>query len=92
GHLLPPIGEVTWRSPDYPRAAAGSGLPSARAQAWEPGVRHVAVALCVLERCVEDGADQLRRDRAEGIAGPWVGVRPTLVGKGQVEPLPRSIR
>jgi hypothetical protein len=28
GHLLPPIGEVTWRSPDYPRAAARAGLPS----------------------------------------------------------------
>src|SRR5579875_1436468 len=90
GHLLPPIGGVTWRSPDYPRAAAAeAGLPSARSQVWEPVVRHVAVALCALERCAEEDADpQLRLECAERIIGPWVRVLRNLVGDGQVEPLP----
>jgi hypothetical protein len=90
GHLLPPVGAVTWHSPDYPRAATESGLPPARAQVWEPVVRHVAVALCALERCAEEGADpQLRLDCAERITGPWVRVLRNLVGEGQVEQLPK---
>src|SRR5579884_2983431 len=43
------------RSP-RPRGKGEAGPPSARSQAWEPVVPHVAVALRAPERCAEEGA------------------------------------
>jgi hypothetical protein len=100
GFLFPPVagtGEaVTWRSLDYPtaahreQAAAGPGpAPAARAQVWEPVVRHVAEALCTLESTGEPGADAYLRLRSEAeIIGPWVRILRHLVGEEEPE-LPR---
>jgi hypothetical protein len=98
--LLPPIvgGEMrlTWRSPDYPAAArredagrAGSPETLARAQVWEPVIRHVAEALCALESTAQAGVDAYLRLRAEAeITGPWARILRYLVGEEEPE-LPR---
>ena len=87
---------MTWRSPDYPVAArredAGVDVGSrtlARAQVWEPVLRHVAEALCALESTSQPGADPYLRLRAEAeIAGPWARILRYLVGEEEPE-LPR---
>jgi hypothetical protein len=72
-YLFPPTGGVTWRSPDYPAAAAAAaddaqeGMPpSVRHYAWEPVLRHVAAALCALEHAAENqGNPQLHLDAVD---------------------------
>lgn len=98
--LFPPIavaGEaITWRSLDYPRTAerehAGersSLTATARAQVWEPVVRHVAEALSALESTGEPGGDPYLRLRTEAeIVGPWARILRHLVGEEEPE-LPR---
>jgi hypothetical protein len=93
GFLFPPIvsGErrLTWRSPDYSLAArredaAGqrSTQASARAHVWEPVIRHVAEALCLLESTAEAGTDPYLRLRAKAeITGPWTRILRYLVGE-----------
>ncbi|HEY7201967.1 MAG TPA: hypothetical protein VIC57_17225 [Candidatus Dormibacteraeota bacterium] len=103
GFLFPPVtdpaGPLTWRSPDYPAAAAiadagasgaeGGPRRSLRAQVWEPVIRHVAEALCALESTGEPGADAYLRLRAEAeITGPWARTLRHLVGEEEPE-LPR---
>jgi hypothetical protein len=103
GFLFPPItdpsGPLTWRSADYPAAAAiadagdsgaeGGPRRSLRAQVWEPVIRHVAEALCALESTGEPGADAYLRLRAEAeITGPWARTLRHLVGEEEPE-LPR---
>ena len=102
GFLFPaiqdPQGTLTWRSPDYARAATIADAPGAegtrprtstRAQVWEPVIRHVAEALCALESTGEPGADAYLRLRAEAeITGPWARTLRHLVGEEQPE-LPR---
>jgi hypothetical protein len=104
-YLFPPVEdngrELTWRSIDYPQAAAVAArqqphegvLPSIRPHVWEPALRHVALALCALEHSARAGTDpQLRLDANERITGSWVRTLCNVVGDGHVEELPRPIR
>jgi hypothetical protein len=100
-YLFPPARGVTWRSPDYPRAAAEedrqSGQddrsPSVRAQVWNPVLRHVAKALRALEDTSAASTDpQLRLEAEARITGSWVLVLGNLVGHRQTARLPHPIR
>jgi len=104
-YLFPPVEgngrELIWRSVDYQKAAAVAArqkategvLPSVRPHAWEPVLRHVALALCALENSGRAGTDpQLRLDAEERITGSWVRILRNVVGDGHVEQLPRPIR
>jgi hypothetical protein len=104
-YLFPPVGAetgrpITWRSVDYPAAAAEAARrdgheavrPAARPHVWEPVVRHVAKALCALEECGRTGADpQLRLETDERITGSWVRTLRNLVGEAPIEPLPQPV-
>jgi len=99
-YLFPPVActgiTLTWRSIDYPAAAKrvdksadGATWTSARADVWEPVIRHVAEALCALEATGQPGADPYLRMRAEAeIVGPWVRILRYLVGDEEPQ-LPR---
>jgi hypothetical protein len=98
--LFPPLQRgdrvvVTWRSVDYVAIATGQAQPKATgsaalADAWEPVIRHVAEALCALERTGEPGADPYLRLRAEDeLSGPWLRILLQLIGQRSPEDLPR---
>jgi hypothetical protein len=95
GSLFPATGRggetLTWRSPDYSSAnGLGQDGLEARAQVWEPVIRHVAEALCLLERTGQADADPYLRLRAEAeITGTWLRVLGYLVGEEHPE-LPRQ--
>jgi len=86
---------ATWRSIDYVAIATGQAQPkttasAAMADAWEPVIRHVAEALCALERTGEPGADPYLRLRAEDeLSGPWLRILLQLIGQRSPEDLPR---
>lgn len=91
--LFPPVvsdgTRCTWRSAAYPDAAGRDGdrgrravHSAARADVWEPVIRHVVEALCLLERTGQPGADPYLRLRAEAeISGPWARILLYLVGQ-----------
>jgi hypothetical protein len=100
--LFPPVrdrgGRVVaeWHSPYYADHArsewefgrtGGEVAPgSARPAVWEPVVRHVAVALCVLEQTALPGADPLLRIRAEDdITAGWLRTLHRLTGSDAPE-------
>jgi hypothetical protein len=96
-YLFPPARGTTWRSADYPRAAAEEDQdgrsPSVRAQVWDPVLRHVAKALRALEETSAAGTDpQLRLEAEARITGSWVRVLGNLVGQHQTERLPGPTR
>jgi hypothetical protein len=99
-YLFPPLGDVTWRSPGYARAAAArarqGGLEdpswSLRAKVWYPVLRHVATALCALEATSPARTDpQLRLEAEARITGTWVQVLGNLVGDRQTGRLPHPV-
>jgi hypothetical protein len=100
-YLFPPVGDVTWRSADYPRVASEQprqgaqhgASPSVRAQVWEPVVRHVATALRALEETSAAGSDpQVRLEAQARITGSWVLILGNLLGQHQTARLPDPIR
>ncbi len=96
-HLFPPIGDVTWRSPEYTAAAhaitsapheprMGIGSGPVQPLVWEPVIRHVAIALAALEAVRQSGADPYHAMRVQTeISGPWVGTLRHLLGKSPTE-------
>jgi hypothetical protein len=99
-YLFPPVGDVTWRSADYPRMASEQAhqgahhgtSPSVRAQVWEPVLRHVAIALRALEETSGAGTDpQFHLEAEARITGSWVLVLGNLVGQEQTARLPKPI-
>src|SRR5215469_1069945 len=81
--------ELTWRSVAYseparkhPSTTRVHDPTSPGAQAWQPVIRHVAEALCLLETTGQAGVDPYLRLRARAeIAGPWARVLGSLVGE-----------
>ncbi len=63
---------------------------NARAQVWEPVVRHVARALAALEATERPDADAYRAPQVQvEIARPWVGILRSLLGPSSRELLDR---
>jgi hypothetical protein len=98
GSLFPPVASngttLTWRSTEYPAAAEAAvhnrTQASPRTDVWEPVVRHVTEALCLLDWTGQAGADPYLRLRAEmEIAGPWLRTLLNLVGEEEPQ-LPRQ--
>jgi hypothetical protein len=100
GFLFPAIGsddgELTWRSLAYSEEArrrlstSGSSVPTSRAaDVWQPVIRLVAEALCLLETTGQAGVDPYLRLRARAeIAGLWAQILAYLVGEKEHD-LPR---
>jgi len=89
--LFPPMlrgtATVTWRSPTYgelaglEEASEGAAGP-ARAQVWEPVIRHLTEALCALEATGKPGADPYLRIRAKlEIVNSWADILRNLLGE-----------
>jgi hypothetical protein len=89
--LFPPIlrgtANVTWRSPNYGELA---GLEEAtvvaagpaRAQVWEPVIRHLTEALCALEATGKPNADPYLRIRTKAeIVNSWADILRNLLGE-----------
>ncbi|HEX4214828.1 MAG TPA: hypothetical protein VIA06_16035 [Candidatus Dormibacteraeota bacterium] len=90
--LLPPIevegGEtIGWRSADYPARAWALWEVSREerwrelAAVWEPVVRHLAEALCLLEDTADEGDAYLRLRAKDEISGPWLTVLRAITGE-----------
>ncbi len=61
-------------------------LTDARAQVWEPVIRHVARALAALEATERPDADAYRALQVQAeITGPWVGILRQLLGPSSRE-------
>ncbi len=93
-YLFPPIGEVTWRSLGYQAAAqAQARVPArglvggpGRAIAWEPVIRHAALALAALEATEVSGADPFHAIRVHAeVSGSWLSTLRHLLGKSPAE-------
>lgn len=85
--MASPRGAVAWRSPEYPLVApakdANEASPALR-HIWEAVVRHVARALCSLEKAAQPEADPtagiLLQDH---LTGPWLRTLWPLTGQAQ---------
>jgi hypothetical protein len=100
GHLFPPAAAVTWRSANYPQAVAWTASRGAHASrgsrtpihAWEPVLRHVALALCALEESgTADSSPHLRLEALARIIGTWGTVLDALMGEKTAD-IPRTVR
>jgi hypothetical protein len=101
GHLFPPVGGTTWRSPAYPDASRMCAAPDdaivsnrpRRSAVWEPVVRHVARALAALEATERAGADAYHALRVQAeLSGPWIRTLRYLLGEspGELQRLPAA--
>jgi hypothetical protein len=79
-------GAISWRSLQYPAAAAPqntSEATQALAHIWESVIRHVTKALCALETSAAPSADPVAAILTEShIAGPWLRTLRALTGEG----------
>ena len=88
--MFPAIDGVTWRSLQYPAAAASRNSTSqhrdrvsgpGRALAWEPVIRHMARGLAALEAAEQPAADPYHGMRVQAeISGPWIDTLCHLLG------------
>ncbi len=79
-------GAISWRSLEYPAAAAprnANEAAPALLHIWESVIRHVTKALCALEKTAEPKADPVSAILTQDhIAGPWLRTLRALTGEG----------
>jgi hypothetical protein len=87
-------GGISWRSPEYPLAAAaqnGKQADPALPHLWESVIRHVVRALCALERSTQPLADPVMGILTQDhIAGPWLHTLRVLCGQDAPDALPQK--
>jgi hypothetical protein len=87
-------GAISWRSLEYPAAAAPQNANEAAPalpHIWESVIRHVTKALCALEKTAEPKADPVLAILTQDhIAGPWLRTLQVLCGENAPDALPRT--
>lgn len=102
--LFRPIGSdsseeegVSWRSAQYPAAAWARWQETQderwreQALVWEPVVRHLAEALCLLEDTADEGDAYLRLRAKDEITGPWLTALRTITGEEDLRNMPPEV-
>jgi hypothetical protein len=98
-HLLRPIeleqgSSISWRSTEYPAEAwrrweaTHERRWAELATVWEPVVRHLAEALCLLEATAEQGDAYLRLRAKDELTGPWLHVLQGITGEADPSEVP----